>query len=177
MIVLMLNKIIKEMSKSDIHAVSSAKKFGGKATDYMEIHEMIDSSKAFCPDNRHRVLFHHSAGTYYIQKMFGIDFDEVEKVKEKYNLPDAFVEDILNLFKTNRLKGVHILNSDNKKIHVRDIAEQHILEDFRGKFIPTINDYINNLKLKNWMNNALGEINPEKTIDDNKHFKAVINID
>ena len=89
----------------------------------------------------------------------------------------AFVEDILNLFKTNRLKGVHILNSDNKKIHVRDIAEQHILEDFRGKFIPTINDYINNLKLKNWMNNALGEINPEKTIDDNKHFKAVINID
>ena len=95
------------MSKSDIHAVSSAKKFGGKATDYMEIHEMIDSSKAFCPDNRHRVLFHHSAGTYYIQKMFGIDFDEVEKVKEKYNLPDAFVEDILNLFKTNRLKGVH----------------------------------------------------------------------
>jgi flagellar motor component MotA len=165
------------MSKSDIHAKSSAKKFGGKATDYIEIHEMIDSSKAFCADNRHRFLFHHSAGTFYIQKMFGVDFDEIEKIKSKYNLPNEFIEDLLNLFKNNRSKGVHILNSDNKKIHVRDIAEQHILEDFRDKFIPTINDYINNMQLKNWMNNALSPIIKEKVEGDHKEFKSVINID
>ena len=165
------------MSKSDIHSNNSAKKFGGKPTDYIEIHEMIDSSKAFCADNRHRFLFHHTAGIYYIQKMFGIDFDEVERIKSKYNLGDDFLEDILNLLKTNRSKGVHILNSDNKKIHVRNIAEQHILEDFRGKFIPTINDYINNMNLKNWMNNALEAINSDVVIADKKSFKAVINID
>lgn len=165
------------MSKSDIHSNNSVKKFGGKATDYIEIHEMIDSSKAFCADNRHRSLFHHSAGIYYMQKMFGIDFDEVERIKMKYDLGDEFVEDILLLFKTNRVKGVHVINSDQKKIHVRDIAEQHILEDFRGKFIPTINDYINNMNLKNWMNNALGNIEPNNGKVDKKDFKAVINID
>lgn len=77
----------------------------------------------------------------------------------------------------NRLQGIHILNSENKKIHVRDIAEQHILEDFRGKFLPTINDYLNNMSLKGWMNNALGEIDKVKESNDKKEFNAVINID
>lgn len=165
------------MSKSDIHANSSVKKFGGKATDYIEIHEMMDSSKSYCADNRHRSMFHHTAGIYYIQKMFGIDFDEVEKLKIKYNLGDEFVADLLALLKTNRTQGVHILNSDQKKIHVRDIAEQHILEDFRGKFIPTFNDYINNMTLKNWMNNALCSLNAQKTENNINEFKAEINID
>ena len=77
----------------------------------------------------------------------------------------------------NRLQGVHILNSDNKKIHVRDIAEQHILEDFRGKFIPTMNDYSNNMNLKGWMNNALGDINKTNDSNEQKELKAVINFD
>ena len=165
------------MSKSDVHANSSMKKFGGKANDYIEIHEMMDSSKVFCADNRHRSLFHHTAGVYYMQKMFGVDFDEIEKLKNKYNLGEEFVSDILTLLKMNRLQGVHIMNSDNKKIHVRDIAEQHILEDFRGKFIPTMNDYINNMNLKGWMNNALGDINKANDSNEQKELKAVINID
>jgi hypothetical protein len=165
------------MSKSDIHANSSMKKFGGKANDYIEIHEMLDSSKAFCADNRHRSLFHHAAGVYYMQKMFGVDFEEIERLRKKYNLGEEFVSDILTLLKMNRLQGVHILNSDNKKIHVRDIAEQHILEDFRGKFIPTINDYINNMSLKGWMNNALGDINKANESNEKKEFKAILNVD
>jgi len=165
------------MSKSDIHSSSSVARFGGKSTDYIEIHEMIDSSKAFCADNRHRSLFHHSAGIYYMQKMFGIDFDEIEKLKKKYNLDDEFEADLLLLLKMNRLKGVHILNSDGKKIHVRDIAEQHILEDFRGKFIPTFNDYINNMQLQNWMNNALGPIQKPNHQDKPKEFVAALRID
>lgn len=44
------------MSKPFIHAISSAKKFGGKWTDYIEIHELIDSSKSVLSDNRHRAL-------------------------------------------------------------------------------------------------------------------------
>lgn len=40
------------------HAVSSAKKFGGTPEEYMKIHEKMDCSKAYMPDNRHRVLTH-----------------------------------------------------------------------------------------------------------------------
>ena len=163
------------MSKSDIHASNTAKKFGGTISDYIEIHEMIDSSKAYLGDNRHRSIFHHTAGTYYMQKMFGVDFDAIERLKNKYNLDDEFVSDLIQLFKLNRSQGVHILNSENKKIHVRDIAEQHILEDFRGKFIPTVSDYLSNMTLKPWMDNALTSINSkdEKTIA----IKGTINID
>jgi hypothetical protein len=42
------------MSKPYYHALSSAKKYGGEWQDYMEIHELMDSSKAAFPDNRHR---------------------------------------------------------------------------------------------------------------------------
>jgi hypothetical protein len=163
------------MSKSDIHASNTVKKFGGTISDYIEIHEMIDSSKAYLGDNRHRSIFHHTAGTYYMQKMFGVDFDAIESLKNKYNLDDEFISDLIQLFKLNRQQGVHVLNSENKKIHVRDIAEQHILEDFRGKFIPTVSDYLSNMTLKPWMDNALTSINPsgEKKLA----LKGTINID
>ena len=62
------------MAKSDKHAESSAKQYGGNAEDYLEIHEMMDSSKSAHADNRHRVIFHSAFGAYLIQKMFGMDF-------------------------------------------------------------------------------------------------------
>ena len=144
------------MAKSDIHAVSSSKKFGGDPSDYIEIHEMMDSSKSFLADNRHRTVFHHTAGIYYMQKMFGIDFGAIEELKRKYNLPDQFLNDLIDLFKRNRLQGVHIMNSEGRKVHVRDVAEQHVLEDFRNKFIPSLNDYLSNMNLQMWMDNAMG---------------------
>ena len=163
------------MSKSDIHANSSAKKFGGRPSDYIEIHEMLDSSKAYWADNRHRSIFHHTAGIYYMQKMFGIDFDAIEDLKTKYNLGDEFVKDILQLLQKNRLKGVHLLNSDGKKIHVRDVAEQHILEDFRGRFIPSVGDYLSKMELNPWMNNAMSNLTNNSS--ESKAISGVINID
>ena len=163
------------MSKSDIHANSSAKKFGGRPSDYIEIHEMLDSSKAYWADNRHRSIFHHTAGIYYMQKMFGIDFDAIEDLKTKYNLGDEFVKDILQLLQKNRLKGVHLLNSDGKKIHVRDVAEQHILEDFRGRFIPSVGDYLSKMELNPWMNNAMSNLTNNSS--ESKAISGLINID
>lgn len=166
------------MAKSDLHARSSVKKFGGKESDYIEIHEMIDSSKAFQADNRHRAIFHHAAGVYYMQKMFGIDFDAVEELREKYNLPQEFVHDLVQLIKTNRAQGVHLLNSDGKKVHVRDVAEQHVLEDFRGKFIPSMNDYLSCMSLKTWMNNALMPINaPDEELKEKKNGTVSVKFD
>ena len=144
------------MAKADIHSESSAKKFGGKAEDYLEVHEFMDSSKAFCSDNRHRTLFHSTAGAYYVQKMFGIDFAALEDLRNKYNLPESFIKDFVALVAHNRSRGVHIKNSLGQKVHVRNIAEQHILEDFRNRFIPTPQDYFNEMNLTSWMDNALG---------------------
>tara|TARA_Y100001978_G_C23612025_1_gene394050 strand:+ start:18 stop:518 length:501 start_codon:yes stop_codon:yes gene_type:complete len=163
------------MAKSDIHAQSSADKFGGTPSDYIEIHEMIDSSKAFHGDNRHRCVFHHTAGTYYMQKMFGIDIDEIRKLRTKYNLNEEFEKDLIKLFKHNRAQGTHIVNSAGRKVNVRDIAEQHISEDFRGKFFPTLNDYIAQMKLQPWMDNALMPI-PNKESENSKKAKNKISI-
>ena len=42
------------MSKPWIHALSSSRKYGGKPEDYIEIHNLMDSSKSCMGDNRHR---------------------------------------------------------------------------------------------------------------------------
>lgn len=48
------------MAKPYIHAVSSARRFGGLPEDYLDIHDFLDSSKAVFPDNRHRALTHNA---------------------------------------------------------------------------------------------------------------------
>lgn len=43
--------------------------------------------------------------------------------------------------------GHTILNSDNKKINVKDLCEQdHVLPDYNNKFIPTIGDFIDQIE-------------------------------
>jgi hypothetical protein len=54
------------------HAESSARKFGGKAEDYLPIHNWFDESKAFFPDFRHRALRHHAEGIFLAEKLFGV---------------------------------------------------------------------------------------------------------
>ncbi len=45
--------------------------------------------------------------------------------------------------------GVNIVNSDHKLVSVRDIGEQHLIEDLG--FIPTISDYLCELNIRDWM--------------------------
>ena len=54
------------------HAENSARKFGGKAEDYLPIHNWFDESKAFFPDFRHRALRHHAEGIFLAEKLFGV---------------------------------------------------------------------------------------------------------
>lgn len=58
--------------KPMVHARTSAKKFGGKDSDYQAIHDFIDSSKAHIADVRHRALLHSSFGCYLVEKVFGL---------------------------------------------------------------------------------------------------------
>jgi hypothetical protein len=104
-----------------IHAESSAKRWGGKPEDYIEIHNLMDSSKAAIADNRHRALTHNS----------------------------WFIGTILE-----KVFGVTLTNSNGRKVSVRQIGEDHVLEDFRGRYIPTAQDYLQEIEFKDWMNNG-----------------------
>lgn len=53
------------------HALSSARKYGGRPEDYQAIHDWFDESKAFLPDFRHRALRHHAEGIFLCERVFG----------------------------------------------------------------------------------------------------------
>lgn len=128
------------MSKPYIHAVSSAKKFGGQWEDYIHIHEFLDSSKAVIADNRHRALTHNS---WFISVVIPRVFGEVFK-----------------------------RDSDGVIVSSRDVAELHVLEDYRKKFIPSAADFISKIPFETWMQN--GEGSPESYPKTNK---PLLNID
>ena len=97
------------------HAVSSARKFGGVADDYVEIHTWFDESKAHMADFRDRALRHHSQGIFECERQF----------------------------------GVTIVNSDLRKVPVRAIGEQHVMEDM-GR-IPSLQDWLGEIRPTSWM--------------------------
>ena len=53
------------------HSVSSARKWGGEASDYLAIHEWFDASKSILADFRHRALRHHAEGIFMAATIFG----------------------------------------------------------------------------------------------------------
>lgn len=53
------------------------------------------------------------------------------------------------IFEAEKVFGIIITNSKDKDICVRDIGEQHVLEDLG--FIPTLSDYFYEMKYQNWM--------------------------
>ncbi len=112
------------MPKPYIHAELSAKQYGGVPDDYLDIHNLMDSSKSVFPNNLHRALTHHSWFIFILEKIF----------------------------------GVTRVNSDGKIYSVRDIGESHCLQDFGGRFVPSPQDYLEHLELKNWMCNMPGDI-------------------
>lgn len=112
------------MSKPLIHARASARKFGGDESDYISIHEKMDSTKIAYAEVSHRVIFHSAFGIYLIEDIFG---------KE-------------------------IINSEGGLVSVRDIAEQHVLEDLGC--IPSLGDWLSEIKIKPWM---AGHLNARMT--------------
>ena len=55
------------------------------------------------------------------------------------------------------LFGEYIDNSDGNTVSVKDICEYHILEDYGKKFIPNVSDFLQEMEIKSWMANGLGE--------------------
>src|SRR3982751_3315013 len=50
-----------------------------------------------------------------------------------------------------KIFGSVLTNSDGKQIATSQIAEDHVLEDFEGKFIPTLQDWLEEIPLRAWM--------------------------
>lgn len=55
-----------------------------------------------------------------------------------------------------RVFGETCTNSEGKVYSVRDVGEQHILEDYAGQFIPSAQDFLAEMEFKDWMQNGRG---------------------
>jgi hypothetical protein len=53
------------------HALSSAKRWGGRPEDYLAVHAFFDDSKRCLADLRHRALRHHAEGVFLAEQLFG----------------------------------------------------------------------------------------------------------
>ncbi|MEM1068274.1 MAG: hypothetical protein AAGI63_05225 [Planctomycetota bacterium] len=58
-----------------MHSKSSAKKFGGEPSDYIEIHNWLDQTKAHFADLRHRAILHSSFGIFLCEQVFGVTIE------------------------------------------------------------------------------------------------------
>ena len=54
--------------------------------------------------------------------------------------------------------GYNIINSEGRSVDVVDIAMLHISEDYRHRFIPTPQDFLQHMKVQPWMNNGVKPI-------------------
>jgi hypothetical protein len=88
------------------HAVQSVRRYGGHFTDYIEVHEFLDMTKAAHPDMRHRAILHNSMGPFIAVRVF----------------------------------GRYLTNSNDRVYDVRQVCEDHIIEDL-GR-LPTVSDFL-----------------------------------
>jgi hypothetical protein len=59
------------VAKAWVHAVSSARRWGGKPEDIILIHERMDSTKMAHAEMTHRCVFHSAFGVYLVEELFG----------------------------------------------------------------------------------------------------------
>lgn len=70
----------------------------------------------------------------------------------KAHVPDvrhrAIFHNSFGCYIAEQVFGYSIVNSDGNEVSVRDIAENHILEDLG--YIPTLQDFLKDLPIKEW---------------------------
>jgi alpha/beta superfamily hydrolase len=62
----------------------------------------------------------------------------------------AILHHSFGIYICEQVFGTTLTNSDGKVISVRDVAEDHVKEDFGG-VIPTIEHWLKNMETVNWM--------------------------
>jgi hypothetical protein len=61
----------------------------------------------------------------------------------------AMLHSAWGIYVVSQVFGNLITNSDGKQVSVRDIAEEHVIQDLG--FIPTMDDWLKNLPIEGWM--------------------------
>lgn len=91
-------------------------------------------------------------------RKFGGREEDYQKIHDWFDQTKAMVPDMrhrailhssFGIFLAEQMFGTYIVNSDGKKISVRDIGEQHVIDDM-GR-IPTPQDYLEGMPMYNWL--------------------------
>lgn len=61
----------------------------------------------------------------------------------------AILHSAFGIFLVEKVFGTYITNSDGRRISVRELGEQHVIEDLG--FIPTMEKWLTNLPREDWM--------------------------
>lgn len=112
------------------HAISSAETFGGKPSDYYEIHSFLDSSKAHIATFKHRALLHNDLGIYLCYRIFK-DTPNVEDIAMQHIEEDLgkipLVEDLFCNYKSSVIKTTNKLqlpsNENMSRIFKTDLTD------------------------------------------------------
>lgn len=74
----------------------------------------------------------------------------------KAHFPDmrhrAILHSSFGIYLCEQMFGEGIINSDGRHVSVRDIAEQHVIDDM-GR-IPTVQDYLQDMPFYSWLGGA-----------------------
>lgn len=75
----------------------------------------------------------------------------------KAAMPDirhrAILHSAFGIFLLERVFGTTVTNSDGRKVSVRDIGEDHVIEDLG--FIPTMERWLKHMPIETWMGGAV----------------------
>lgn len=83
------------------------------------------------------------------------DYQEIHDFfdSSKAHVPDmrhrALLHSSFGIYLAERVFGTSITNSDGKVVQVRDIGEQHVIDDM-GR-IPTVQDYLEGMPMYSWL--------------------------
>lgn len=91
-------------------------------------------------------------------KKFGGKPEDYQDIHDWFDQTKAFVPDMrhrailhnaFGIFLCEQFFGTTITNSDGKVVSVRDVGEQHVLDDLGS--IPTVQDYLTHLPMLDWL--------------------------
>lgn len=146
------------------HAKTAARKFGGIPENYLGISNFIDSTKAHVANMAHRAILHNSWGIYLCEKLFGYPYNMIDSFMKKYDLPGEAAEDIKKLIDYSRSdQSPNIVNSDGGLVSVRDVAEQHVLDDLGT--IPSLSECLEGLPVSDLLGARKRKILSIKMVD------------
>lgn len=83
------------------------------------------------------------------------DYQEIHDFfdSSKAHFPDmrhrAILHSSFGIYLAERVFGIYVINSAGKKVSVRDIGEQHVIDDM-GR-IPTVQDYLEQMPMYSWL--------------------------